>query len=237
MIVWANRLSLPLLDVSHRPVPGRARSALRGHRAFATPRSTSRPSIASRACSASCVRPPGTSAPSGWAQARPPTVDRAWWKALAEAFAAARRARSSGSSPAAGRAARSSPFEDHIRHHADAGRAGQSAFLTSSRARTPVDRVPAPEWRSHADAVAALCDRVEAAGSTRLRRRRHRARRPRAGPRPSGRCSRPSSARSTSRMPPASSAAGVSTTPRCRSASATSRSHEADVNPDPHPFP
>ncbi len=95
-----------------------------------------------------------------------PTVDRAWWKALAEAFSC-RAAGAKLRLLAGGRASGSIvSFEDHIRHHADPANAGQSAFLTSSRTRTPVDRVPEPGWRSHADAVAGLCDRVEAAGST-----------------------------------------------------------------------
>ena len=70
MIVWANRLSLPLLDP---PAPGSTRECFRAVRACALRRSTSRPSTGFRPCSASCVRPAGFPGALGVGAAAAPT--------------------------------------------------------------------------------------------------------------------------------------------------------------------
>jgi ribosomal protein S12 methylthiotransferase accessory factor len=93
------------------------------------------------------------------------TIERALFKALAEAFAS----RSAGAKlqllePGAygplGEGVQS--FEDHIRYYADEGRAEAAAFLDLSTARTPASAVRALP----PDRIAALCDRVAAAGAS-----------------------------------------------------------------------
>ena len=164
MIVWASRLSLPLLDWS-----GVDELAELDWRCF---RPTGLdyaavdlspvhgiPSVLGVVRAASGLRGAlGVGAGTG------ATVELAWTKALSEAFAA----RSAGAKllllDVAGgvRAERVATFEDHIRYYADPRRAGPAAFLDASTRRTPAGSVRALEG----DAVASLCARVAAAGSS-----------------------------------------------------------------------
>src|SRR5439155_22359327 len=93
------------------------------------------------------------------------TVERAWFKALAEAFAA----RSAGAKlellepgEYGSHGTGVKTFEDHIRYHADEARAAAAGFLDAGSTRTRVDRVRALTG----DLVAALSARVVAAGSS-----------------------------------------------------------------------
>jgi ribosomal protein S12 methylthiotransferase accessory factor len=93
------------------------------------------------------------------------TLERAWLKALAEAFAA----RSAGAKLALLDRRELGPFgdglttfEEHIRYYADHRRAQAAAFLDAGAERTRPAEVPAVRG----DFVQALCDRVAAAGSS-----------------------------------------------------------------------
>ena len=166
MIVWANRLSLPLLDVDRRAAAGRARSALRGHRpVLRRGRPLGLPSPAERARRRACARrahrrPRGGSGHG--AHRRPSVVEGAGGGLRCRAAGAKLRLLAGGPGERLDRLLRGS--HPPLRRPGQRRRSRRSS--TSSRARTPVDRVPEPGWRSHADAVAGLCDRVEAAGST-----------------------------------------------------------------------
>ena len=143
MIVWANRLSLPLLDwTAHEHVRALDR------RLFATL------GLDYAAIDLSpfhrlpmvlgIVRAPaGCPGALGVGAGTAPTIERAWWKALSEAFAAraasAKLALLDEGAPTAGRAVAS--FEDHIRHYADHGHAAGTAFLDASRDRVPLGSV------------------------------------------------------------------------------------------------
>ena len=110
--------------------------------------------------------PDGVAGALGVGAAAAPTVERAWWKALAEAFAAraagVKLALLGPNRPADGVAS----FEDHIRHYADHENASRTAFLDASPKRVPLDTVPPLEGGSPEAWLEALCGRVEAAGST-----------------------------------------------------------------------
>ena len=163
----AGRLSLPLLDWSRNP---RLRALER--RYFA-------PSgLDYAAVDLSCVHglpsvlavvrapehdPPTLAVGAGTAA----TVDRAWEKALSEAFAcraAGRmlRARDPGRRLADG--GDMSTFDDHILFYAQPGRAGAAPFLDASRDRVDVRDVAPLEGDESAQTDAVL-DRIEAAGA------------------------------------------------------------------------
>jgi ribosomal protein S12 methylthiotransferase accessory factor len=164
MIAWAARLSLPLLDWSAAP------ALVELDRRFFAPTG-----LAYAAIDLSCFHdvpsvlgivraPAGVAGALGVGAGTAANVERAWFKALAEAFAA----RSAGaklellaSGEDGSRVTDVHTFEDHIRYYADAARAAAAAFLDAG-ARTPVDRVRALTG----DLVAALCARVVAAGSS-----------------------------------------------------------------------
>jgi ribosomal protein S12 methylthiotransferase accessory factor len=102
----------------------------------------------------------------GVGAAAAPTVERAWWKALSEAFAvraaSAKLALLAGATPLD----RVETFDDHILYYAGHERALATAFLDASAERiAPVD-VPKLEAEAPAESIAALCGRVEAAGSS-----------------------------------------------------------------------
>jgi ribosomal protein S12 methylthiotransferase accessory factor len=112
--------------------------------------------------------PPGSGAALGVGGAAAPRVEDAWWRALAEAFAARSACRKlrllAPGRVYADDGSDVSCFDDHICFYGDEERAELAAFLwSSSEARAPAD-VPAlrgePEER-----VAALVERVERAGS------------------------------------------------------------------------
>ena len=240
MIVWANRLSLPLLD-------GREIDAEELAAVFAPSRArASRPSISRRSTGCPTVlgvvrAPGGFPGALGVGAAAAPTVEQAWWKALAEAFAVrsagaqARAARAAGSWAAA-RADRdrstitsattpstSAPARrrSSTRRDANAGRRESRrsrALGRPSGSRRSADRVVAAG--STAYAVDVTSPDVATLGLTVTQGRRSgalRARRP--------------ARRTVPRRPPS-----LRGSRRARAA-AGACSAEDDVNPDPHPFP
>jgi ribosomal protein S12 methylthiotransferase accessory factor len=173
MVAWKNRLSLPLLQVA----PGTPTGEL--EREFFQPTGLRYAavdlSVFHRLPSVlGVVRAPApVSGALGVGAGTAPTIEQAWWKALSEAFSA----RSAGAKLACieprhdlGRhGGRVSTFEDHIRYHAAHERAAAARFLDASERRTPVDSVAALEGRTRRDRIAALCKRIEAAGSSSYR--------------------------------------------------------------------
>jgi ribosomal protein S12 methylthiotransferase accessory factor len=169
MIVWANRLSLPLLEWSGEP-----RFVELDHRLFvATGLEYAAidlsgfhrlPSVAG------VVRAPaGVPGALGVGAGTDPSLERAWWKALSEAFAAraaaAKLALLDPGRKYGPRGAGVVSFADHIAYYANAGRAKATSFLDESPERSPVSGIPALEGASPAGHVASLCARVEEAGS------------------------------------------------------------------------
>jgi ribosomal protein S12 methylthiotransferase accessory factor len=165
MIVWAGRLSLPLLDWSAELplVELDRRFFMRtGLRYAAVDLSAFHdlPSVLG------VVRaPPGLPGALGVGAGTAATVERAWLKALSEAFAA----RSAGAKLELLEPGAYGPtgegvttFEDHIRYYADERRARPAAFLDASADRTPARRVRA----LGRNPIASLCARVAAAGSS-----------------------------------------------------------------------
>ena len=118
-------------------------------------------------CVLGVVRAPeGTPGALGVGAAAAPTVERAWWKALAEAFSA----RTAGVKltllePDADERPVVS-FEDHIRRYADHRHAASTAFLDAGSDRVPLESVPPLEGESPEELLAALCGRIGAAGSS-----------------------------------------------------------------------
>ena len=159
MIVWANRLSLPLLDRA-----GQRRTALdaavRANRPRVRRPSTSPPSTALPAVLGVVRAPDGVPGALGVGGGTAPTVERAWWKALAEAFAA----RAAGAKlallddgerrrAARGRVLRGShPLLRRPRH---ARR--DAAFLDASRERTPLESRAAARRRDAGRHGSTLC--------------------------------------------------------------------------------
>jgi ribosomal protein S12 methylthiotransferase accessory factor len=163
MIVWANRLSRPLLEPGDTVVGEQVAFARTGLRFAAVDLSPFHrmPTVLG------VVRAPeGVAGALGVGAATAPTIERAWWKALAEAFAA----RAAGVKLALLGPDRSADgvasFEDHIRHYADHENASRTAFLDASPERRPLDEVPPLEGGSPETWLEALCGRAEAAGST-----------------------------------------------------------------------
>lgn len=169
MIVWANRLSLPLLEAAPGTPIGRLDRELfatTGLRYSAVDLSGFHrlPTVLG------VVRAPARTAGAlGVGAAAAPTIDQAWAKALAEAFAA----RSAGAKLAllkpAGDFARAggvATFDDHLRHYADHGKVAATSFLDANERRIPADSVAPLKGGTPIEAIAALCARVEAAGST-----------------------------------------------------------------------
>ncbi len=160
MILWAGRLSLPLLDLHSASFESTA-LAFSGvdlsifHRV---------PTVLG------VVRAPaGFPGALGVGAAAAPTVERAWWKALAEAFAC----RSAGAKLALLHAGEESAhasgvatFEDHILRYADHANADATLFLDASPARVAAGSVTPLEGSRAEGWLTALCGRVEAAGSS-----------------------------------------------------------------------
>jgi ribosomal protein S12 methylthiotransferase accessory factor len=169
MIAWANRLSLPLLDWSDDD----------GLRAIEA-RTFGRTGLPYAAVDLSCfhglpsvlgvVRSGRRAAGAlGVGAGTAATVERAWWKALSEAFACrAAGAKLALLRPESRYGAQGEgvfAFEDHIQYYADPDRAAAAAFLDASPARTPVGRVPPLRGESPSEHVSALCEAVARAGS------------------------------------------------------------------------
>jgi ribosomal protein S12 methylthiotransferase accessory factor len=163
MIVWAGRLSLPLLDLD----PFDAESFQRTGLAF----SAVDLSVFHQVPTVLGVvrAPDGFPGAVGVGAAAAPTVARAWWKALAEAFAC----RSAGAKLALLQAGEESgsvgaveTFEDHIVRYADHRHAAATAFLDANPDRVMASSVSPLEGSGAEERLAALCGRVKAAGSS-----------------------------------------------------------------------
>jgi len=163
MIVWAGRLSMPRLDWSGD------RELVELDRRYFAPTGLEYAAIDLSPFHGvpsvlGVVRAPaGLPGALGIGAGTAATIGRAWFKALAEAFAA----RSAGAKlellHAEGRAGdRVASFEDHIRYYADAERAEAAAFLDRSDALTPAHRIQP----LRGDPVTALSERIAAAGSS-----------------------------------------------------------------------
>jgi ribosomal protein S12 methylthiotransferase accessory factor len=168
MITWANRLSLPQIDTSRSPQIEPALQApfeRTGLRYAAIDLSV----FHALPVVLGVVRAPaGFAGAIGVGAAAASTIERAWWKALSEAFAS----RSAGAKLAlltpddAARGGEVLTFEDHIRRYAGHEHAPATAFLDASPARTPAAAVPELEGTGPGEWIEALCRRVEAAGAT-----------------------------------------------------------------------
>jgi ribosomal protein S12 methylthiotransferase accessory factor len=165
MIVWAAQLSLPLLDWSGLP------ALVELDRRFFAPTGLAYAAIDLSAFHGvpsvlGVVRaPPGLGGALGVGAGTAATIERAWLKALAEAFAA----RSAGAKLELLEPGVYGPtgegvttFEDHIRYHADEIRSRAADFLDASAARTQAGGIRPLAG----DPVASLCSRIEAAGSS-----------------------------------------------------------------------
>ncbi|MEI8105643.1 MAG: YcaO-like family protein [Actinomycetes bacterium] len=170
MIVWANRLSLPRLDWGGEP-----RLVALEERLFARTGLTysviDLSSIHGLPSFLGVVRSErGRWGAFGVGAGTAPTVERAWWKALSEAFAA----RSAGQKlavllpePDFGPAGDGVlTFEDHIRYHSDRRRSAAAAFLDASGATNDITDVPVIDEKDPSATVLALAERVHRAGST-----------------------------------------------------------------------
>ncbi len=166
MIVWTNRLSLPLLG-------GRGCATIEGDDL-----SFSSTGLGYAAVDLSVfhdiptvlgvVRAPrGCPGAVGVGAAAAPAIESARWKALAEAFAARTAgAKLSLLDPGAGARRGLRSFEDHIRHYARHEAAEATGFLDGSALRTEAGSVRRLEGNTAADRISALCRRIEAAGAT-----------------------------------------------------------------------
>jgi ribosomal protein S12 methylthiotransferase accessory factor len=172
MIVWANRLSLPKVDVE----TGEALAALEARVFAPTGLAYSAVDLSPfhRLPSVLAVvrAPPSLPGAVGVGAGTAPTLERAWWKALAEAFAA----RAAGAKLALLDRASDSlesnfpesivSFEGHIRFHADHARAHSTAFLDESAERVAASTIPELCGASAGSQIRELTARVGAAGAT-----------------------------------------------------------------------
>jgi ribosomal protein S12 methylthiotransferase accessory factor len=164
MIVWANRLSLPVLEESRFDPWEASLLACAGLQHAAVDLSVfHRFPVVLGVVRAPAPFPGAV----GVGAAAAPTLERAWWKALSEAFAC--RAAGAKLELLEGCATPADPvatFEDHIRRYAAHELAPATAFLDASNDVTSAEAVPALEGDTAAEWVAALCRRVCEAGST-----------------------------------------------------------------------
>lgn len=167
MITWSNRLSLPRLDALSDP----KLSALDAR--YFAPTGLTWAAIDLSAFHAvptvlGVVTAPGSGGALGVGAAAATTIERAWWKALSEAFAS----RAAGRQLALVRPDRAFAedgsnivsFEDHIQFYGDDRNAGRAAFLTASTETRPTREVPAVGGQG-VDLVADLVARIGRAGS------------------------------------------------------------------------
>jgi len=169
MLVWSNRISPPRLDWSH------VATMLALEQRYFAPTGLDYVALDLSAFHhlpivLAVVRAegagPGALGVGAAAAAEP---ERAWWKALSEAFA---------SRGAGRRLALHNPertyaqdgsdvltFEDHIHYYSDPGRAAGAVFLTASSERARVDELPALGGRTSADRLEELAARAHRAGS------------------------------------------------------------------------
>jgi ribosomal protein S12 methylthiotransferase accessory factor len=169
MLLWAARISLPLLDWSAHPdLVELDRRYFRPSGVHYAAVDLSRvhgvPSVLG------VVRAPASEpAVLGVGAGTATTIERAWWKALSEAFAArAAACRLALLGHGAGLADDGSDvrtFDDHIAFYCDERRAARTAFLDASPERRDIRQV-APLPRAAPETLAHLCDRLAAAGSS-----------------------------------------------------------------------
>jgi ribosomal protein S12 methylthiotransferase accessory factor len=169
MLLWAGRVSLPLLDVSRQPELvelDRRYFAPSGLRSAAVDLSAVHgvPSVLG------VVRAPGSEpAVLGVGAGTATTIERAWWKALSEAFAAraaaCRLALLGRGDGLADDGSDVTTFDDHIVFYARERRAVRTSFLDASPERRDVREI-GPLSGDAAEVAATLCDRVAAAGSS-----------------------------------------------------------------------
>ncbi len=163
MIVWANRLSLPRIDSAAIDLRLREPFDRTGivHTGIDLSVFHGVPAVLG------VVRAPaGFLGAVGVGAAAAPTVERAWWKALSEAFAV--RAAGAKLALLAGRARvnRVDSFNDHILHYAGHERVAATAFLDASDEVISPPSIEELGPGSAPEAIAALCKRIEAAGSS-----------------------------------------------------------------------
>jgi len=167
ILVWANRLSPPLLDWSDEPrLVELARTYFdpTGLDYYAVDLS----SFHELPIVLGVVQAPGSGAAMGVGAAAAPTLEQAWLKALAEAFATRSAARKFALvEPERTYAADGSDvltLEDHIRFYADDAHAAAARFLITGVTRRVSD-VPSLEPVRAEERVARLVERISAAGS------------------------------------------------------------------------
>jgi len=155
MLAWSNRLSLPLLDAADDGGLVFRRTGLR----FAA---VDLSVVHGLPCVLGVVRAPeGVAGAMGVGAAAAPTIERAWWKALAEAFAARAAAVKLALLDPAGAERPVTSFDDHIRRYADHHHAAATAFLDASPAHIGLESVPPLTG----DELLGVCQKIEAAGS------------------------------------------------------------------------
>ena len=163
-------MGVPTHAAAASNLPAQARGSCSSGLASALPPSTCRSSIGLPTILGVVRAPSGFPGALGVGAAAAPTVEQAWHKALGEAFAV----RAAGAKLAllfpgrdlGSHGERIASFDDHILYYADHDRAGAAAFLDASDDRTPAESIPPLEGAGPAEWIAALCDRVAAAGST-----------------------------------------------------------------------
>jgi ribosomal protein S12 methylthiotransferase accessory factor len=161
MLVWTNRLSLPLIsvDAGH---PGLETFERAGLRFAAVDLSV----VHHLPCVLGVVRAPdGVPGALGVGAAAAQTAGQAWWKALAEAFSARAAAVKLALLDPGGDERPVVSFADHIRRYAGHGAAAAAAFLDASAERVPLGSLPRLEGDGADEWLAALCRRIEKAGS------------------------------------------------------------------------
>jgi ribosomal protein S12 methylthiotransferase accessory factor len=167
MLTWARRLSFPRLDPSRdsrlQPLHDRYFAPTRiPHAAIDLSSFHGVPTVLG------VVTAPGTGGALGVGAAAAPTIERAWWKALSEAFAS----RAAGRRLALIRPDRAFAedgsdivsFEDHIQFYSDDRKAMRAAFLTASPELRPTREVR-PLLAGGEALNADLVARIERAGS------------------------------------------------------------------------
>lgn len=163
MIVWANRLSLPVLELGGARLEALEEPFRRTGHAYAA---VDLSPFHGFPIVLGVVRArDGFLGALGVGAAAAASPERAWWKALAEAFAT--RAAGAALTILAGGVPPGAvvSFEDHIRYYADGSRAAATAFLDGSGRRTPLEWVPVLEGDTPSEQIEALCRRVHAAGA------------------------------------------------------------------------
>ena len=167
VLVWSNRLSLPLLDWR-----ADAELVALAERYFAPA------GLDYTAVDCSCFLdvpvalgvvhgPTGELGALGVGAAAASTSGEAWWKALGEAFAVRRWARDSGFEHALDEPFSEweiQSFEQHVLWWADPDRADRAAFLDASGERRPVDGIQPLEGDDAWSRIDAICRRLERRG-------------------------------------------------------------------------